>query len=135
MSHPASPSALGKSLAVFGTASDVGKSVVTTAICRIFSDLNLRVAPFKAQNMSNNSFVTLEEGEIARAQLVQAEAARAEPSVDMNPVLLKPSSDQIAQVVLRGKAIGNRSAADYFSNTDWLLKETTASLDRLRSQY
>jgi adenosylcobyric acid synthase len=125
----------GRCLAIFGTASDVGKSVVTTAICRILSDLGVRVAPFKSQNMSNNSFVTLEAGEIARAQFVQAEAARVEPSVHMNPVLLKPSSDQAAQVVLRGKSIGNRSASEYFSDTDWLKKETAESLDHLRSKY
>lgn len=122
-------------LAVLGTASDVGKSVVVTALCRIFSDMGIRVAPFKAQNMSNNSFVSPLEGEIGRAQAVQAEAARAPMHVDMNPVLLKPSTDTGAQVVVRGKAMGNREAADYFSDTGFLFREARASLERLRADY
>lgn len=126
---------MGKSLAVFGTASDVGKSIVCTAICRILSDRGLHIAPFKAQNMSNNSCVTNEEGELARAQYVQAEAARVLPSVHMNPVLLKPSDDLCAQLVLRGKVVGNRNAWDYFSNTDQIYKEALESLNLVRSNH
>lgn len=119
-------------LAVFGAGSDVGKSLVATALCRIFSDLGYRVAPFKAQNMSNNSFVTAELGEMGRAQVVQAEAARIIPHVDMNPVLLKPSTDTRAQVVVHGKVAREQEARDYFSNTSALRALALESLQRLR---
>src|SRR5689334_11952492 len=125
----------GKSLAILGTASDVGKSITVTALCRIFHDAGLKVVPFKAQNMSNNSFVSLSQGELARAQAVQAEAARVEPTVDMNPVLLKPSGDLVSQVILRGQVVGNRTASSYFSDTSNFFREATESLDRLRAQY
>jgi adenosylcobyric acid synthase len=122
-------------VAVFGTGSDVGKSIVVAALCRIFNDLGIRVAPFKAQNMSNNSYVTPEGGEMGRAQIVQAEAARIAPHVDMNPVLLKPSTDTSAQVVLYGQPLGNREAKEYFSDTHYLYEQALASLQRLRSSY
>lgn len=93
-----------KSLMVMGTASDVGKSVVVTALCRIFARTGVRVAPFKSQNMSNNAAVCPGGGEIGRAQAVQAEACGLEPTVDMNPVLLKPESEVGCQVVIRGRA-------------------------------
>ncbi len=125
----------GKCLAILGTASDVGKSVVVTALCRVFSDLGMRVAPFKAQNMSNNSFVTSDGGEIGRAQVAQAEAARLEPHVDMNPVLLKPNSDLGAQVVLHGKPLGESSALDYGNMTEKLKEQAASSLGRLRQEY
>jgi adenosylcobyric acid synthase len=92
-----------KTLMVMGTASDVGKSVVVTALCRAFARNGLRVAPFKSQNMSNNAAVCPGDGEIGRAQAVQAEACGLEPSVDMNPVLLKPESESGCQVVIRGR--------------------------------
>ena len=95
----------------------------------------MRVAPYKAQNMSNNSYVTMEGGEMGRAQIAQAQAARVEPVVDMNPVLLKPSSDTGAQVVLHGKPVGNALAKDYFANTDTLFRAAEASLNRLRHRY
>jgi adenosylcobyric acid synthase len=120
-----------KCLAILGTGSDVGKSIVATAFCRIFSDLGLRVAPFKAQNMSNNSFVTAAGGEMGRAQVVQAQAARVPPHVDMNPVLLKPSADTGAQVVVLGEAIGNCLAKDYFADTSSLARIARQSLKRL----
>lgn len=122
-------------LAVLGTGSDVGKSIVVAALCRIFSDLGVRVAPFKAQNMSNNSFVTLDGGEVGRAQVVQAEAAGIEPHTDMNPVLLKPCTDTGAQLVLHGRTVGNREAAVYFKDTSGLFREAKESLRRLRASH
>jgi adenosylcobyric acid synthase len=125
----------GRTLSILGTGSDVGKSIVVTAFCRVFANRGVAVAPFKAQNMSNNSYVTLAGGEMGRAQVVQAQAARLEPTVDMNPVLLKPSSDTGAQVVVRGKPVGNALAKDYFANTDALFQKARESLEVLRRQY
>ncbi|MGD8292441.1 MAG: cobyric acid synthase [Desulfobacterales bacterium] len=122
-------------LAVLGTGSDVGKSIVTTALCRLFANRGVRVAPYKAQNMSNNSGVTPEGLEIGRAQIVQAEAAKIPPHVDMNPILLKPTSDIGSQVVLLGKAVGNSTASDYHSRKEHLFATAGAALDRLRHEY
>jgi cobyric acid synthase CobQ/L-threonine-O-3-phosphate decarboxylase len=96
-----------------GTSSNAGKSVLTAALCRILQQDGLRVAPFKSQNMSLNSFVTREGGEMGRAQVVQAQACRMEPDVRMNPILLKPSSQVGAQVILMGKPAGNMSVGEY----------------------
>lgn len=98
---------------VLGTASHVGKSLVTTALCRILSDRGFRVAPFKAQNMALNSAATADHGEIGRAQALQAEACRIAATVDMNPILIKPSSDTGAQVVVCGRVWGQVTARDY----------------------
>ncbi|MDL2268892.1 cobyric acid synthase [Desulfosarcina sp. OttesenSCG-928-A07] len=125
----------GSCLAVLGTGSDVGKSIVVTALCRLFADQGIRVAPFKAQNMSNNSGVTPEGLEMGRAQIVQAEAARLSPHVDMNPVLLKPTSEKGSQVVVRGIAAGNQSAMDYHRRKAGLVEVVHQSLDRLRRDY
>ncbi len=122
-------------LAVFGTGSDVGKSVIAAALCRIFADQGVRVAPYKAQNMSNNSGVTPEGLEMGRAQIVQAEAAGIVPQVDMNPILLKPTSDVGSQVVLMGEAIGNRTAMDYHQNKARLMRTANQAMDRLRDKY
>ena len=122
-------------LAVLGTGSDVGKSIVTTALCRIFADRGIRVAPYKAQNMSNNSGVTPEGLEMGRAQIVQAEAARIPPHVDMNPVLLKPTTDVGSQVVLLGKAVANTSARDYHARKTEFLSAASAALRRLRADF
>ena len=122
-------------LAIFGTGSDVGKSIVTTALCRCFADRGYRTAPYKAQNMSNNSGVTPEGLEMGRAQIVQAEAARIPPHVDMNPVLLKPTSDVGAQVVLLGKILETSTAAKYHQKKTHLFSMAATALDRLRKAY
>lgn len=124
-----------KCLAVFGTGSDVGKSIVTTALCRFFADRGIRVAPFKAQNMSNNSGVTLEGLEMGRAQIVQAEAAGIPPHVDMNPILLKPTSEVGSQVVLLGEVLENSTALEYHRKKELLFSTACAALDRLRKKY
>lgn len=100
-------------LMIQGTASDVGKSALTAALCRALARRGVRVAPFKPQNMALNSAVTEDGGEIGRAQAVQAQAARIAPLADMNPVLLKPNADTGAQVIIQGRAIGNLEALDY----------------------
>ena len=120
-----------RALAVLGTGSDVGKSIVATALCRIFSNAGIDVAPYKAQNMSNNSGVTPEGYEIGRAQIVQAEAARVLPTADMNPVLLKPNSDIGAQVVLQGKVCSTETAHGYFRDTSLWASVARESLERL----
>jgi adenosylcobyric acid synthase len=122
-------------LSILGTGSDVGKSIVVTALCRIFSNRGIRVTPFKAQNMSNNSYVTNQSGEIGRAQVAQAEAARAPLHTDMNPVLLKPCSDTGAQVVVHGRAQGTSQARQYFTDTTFLFGEARNALERLRRQF
>ncbi len=120
---------------VLGTGSDVGKSVTATALCRILRNRGVRVAPFKAQNMSNNSFVTMEGGEIGRAQVAQAEASGLPPSIHMNPVLLKPSSSTGSQVVLQGKVYGRMDAAGYHAFKPELRKAVLDSFNRLSGEY
>lgn len=120
-----------------GTGSDVGKSILATALCRIFLQDGYSPAPFKAQNMALNSYATPEGLEIGRAQAVQAEAAGVPCHTDMNPLLLKPTSDQGSQVVLNGRPIGNRSAYDYFRKEghNELRAEVNAAYDRLAARY
>ncbi|WP_040209554.1 cobyric acid synthase [Neobacillus jeddahensis] len=102
-----------RGIMIQGTASDVGKSLIVTALCRLLANEGVKVAPFKSQNMSNNSYVTRDGKEIGRAQGIQAEAARIEPTVWMNPILLKPRSDQQAEVVYLGKALETLSGRGY----------------------
>lgn len=104
---------MAKTIMLQGTSSHVGKSILTTALCRIFLQDGLRVVPFKAQNMALNSYVTKYGEEMGRAQVAQAEAAGLEPMVEMNPVLLKPTGDSRSQVVLMGRPIGNMTAKEY----------------------
>ncbi len=118
-----------------GTASSAGKSVMVAALCRIFRQDGHKVAPFKAQNMALNSYVTAAGGEIGRAQVVQAEAAGIAPTVDMNPVLLKPTTDSGSQVIVMGKAVTTISAQDYYKYTPNLLKTVEEALGRLRAEY
>lgn len=122
-------------LMVQGTTSDAGKSIMVTALGRILARKQVSVVPFKPQNMALNSAVTADGGEIGRAQAVQAEACFLPPSVDMNPVLLKPNSDIGAQVIVHGKAIGNMKATEYHYYKPELLKEVLLSHDRLATQY
>ena len=122
-------------LSILGTGSDVGKSIVTTALCRYFVKQGLRVAPYKAQNMSNNSGVTPEGLEMGRAQIVQAEAAKIPPHVDMNPVLLKPTSEIGSQVVLLGRVSENTTAKDYHSKKETLFATAAEALNRLSRDY
>ncbi|WP_190023808.1 cobyric acid synthase [Streptomyces hiroshimensis] len=124
---------MGGGLLVAGTTSDAGKSVVTAGICRWLSRKGVKVAPFKAQNMSLNSFVTREGAEIGRAQAMQAAAARVEPSALMNPVLLKPGGDRSSQVVLMGKPVGELSARGYHAGRqEQLFGTVTECLEELR---
>ncbi|MFP5070389.1 cobyric acid synthase [Pseudonocardia nantongensis] len=120
---------------IAGTTSDAGKSAVVAGICRWLARRGVSVAPFKAQNMSNNSVVTPDGGEIGRAQAAQAFACGIAPSVDLNPVLLKPGSDRTSQVVVRGRADGQVSALSYRHRTAALAEVVTASLADLRSRY
>lgn len=120
-----------------GTGSDVGKSLIATGLCRIFLRDGYSPAPFKAQNMALNSYATPDGFEIGRAQAVQAEAAGIPCSTDMNPLLLKPSGERTSQVVLNGKAIGNRDAYDYFRHEgrEELRTQVCAAFDRLASRF
>lgn len=126
-----------KPIMFVGTASDVGKSIINTGFCRIFKQDGYSPAPFKAQNMSLNSYATADGLEIGRAQAVQAEACGIPCTTDMNPVLLKPTSEKSSQVVLLGKPIGNQSAYDYFmgNNKQELFKEAKAAYDRLSEKH
>jgi adenosylcobyric acid synthase len=123
------------SIAILGTGSEVGKSIVTTALCRILVNRGLRVAPFKAQNMSNNSGVTPEGLEMGRAQMVQADAAKISPHVDMNPILLKPTSGMGSQVVLFGEVLTNIETGENYSQNNVLFSKACDALNRLRNIY
>ena len=118
-----------------GTASDVGKSVITAGFCRLLLQNGITVAPFKSQNMSLNSFVTPEGGEIGRAQAMQAQACDISPHTDMNPILLKPNSDTGSQVVVRGRPVGNMNVQEYDAYKPALLETVQECFDRLRQAY
>ncbi|MCG8669647.1 MAG: cobyric acid synthase [Pseudomonadales bacterium] len=126
-----------KSLVIMvqGTTSDAGKSVLVAGLCRWFAKKGYSVAPFKPQNMALNSAVTQDGGEIGRAQAVQAEAAGVEPTVDMNPVLLKPTTDKQAQVIVQGKALQNIDAMKYQGRKQSLLPYVIESFQRLQQDY
>lgn len=122
-------------LLVAGTTSDAGKSVVVAGMCRMLARRGVRVAPFKAQNMSNNSVVALDGGEIGRAQALQARACGLEPSVRFNPVLLKPGSDRRSQLVVRGRAVDTVGAKDYFRHRQHLRAVVADELASLRAEF
>src|SRR5512140_2415779 len=118
-------------LMIQGCGSDVGKSVLVAGLCRLFTNRGVTVRPFKPQNMSNNAAVTAGGGEIGRAQALQARACRVAPTVDMNPVLLKPQSDVGAQLIVRGKMSGNLDASAQGRDKRALLEVAVESYRRL----
>ena len=122
-------------LMVQGTSSHAGKSILVTALCRILAQDGWKVAPFKSQNMSLNSFVTAQGGEMGRAQVLQAMAAGIAPHTDMNPILLKPTSEKGAQVVLNGKVAGHLQAGDYHRGKFDLLPHALAAFEWLCCQF
>lgn len=122
-------------LMVLGTTSDAGKSTLVTALGRIFARKGVRVAPFKPQNMALNSAVTADGGEIGRAQALQAQACFLEPHLDMNPVLIKPSSDTRAQIIVHGKAVHNMDAAKFHDYKSVAMGAVLQSFERLQHQY
>lgn len=122
---------MAKAIMIQGTMSNVGKSLIAAGLCRIFKEDGYRVAPFKSQNMALNSFITEEGLEMGRAQVVQAEAAGIRPTVDMNPILLKPTTDVGSQVIVRGVPIGNMKAREYFAYKKELVPAVMESYRRL----
>ena len=133
--RPSSQSRRKPAIMVVGTTSHAGKSVVAAGLCRLFARRGLRVAPFKAQNMALNSFVTSEGGEMGRAQVTQARAARVEPHTDMNPVLLKPTGESGSQVIVNGRAIGTMGARAYYGRKAELRETAHAAYDRLQKRF
>lgn len=126
---------MAKAIMIQGTMSNAGKSLLAAGLCRIFKKDGYRVAPFKSQNMALNSFITEEGLEMGRAQVVQAEAAGIKPVADMNPILLKPSSDTGSQVIVRGRPIGNMKAREYFAYKRNLIPEIRRAYENLSGQY
>jgi adenosylcobyric acid synthase len=126
---------MAKALMIQGTGSGAGKSLITAALCRIFSNKGMDVAPFKAQNMALNSFITLDGGEIGRAQALQAEASRTAATVDMNPVLLKASGEAGSQVIIHGKVLKMMKAKEYYAFKKEAWEAVRASYDRLSNRH
>ena len=126
---------MAKSIMIQGTMSNVGKSALAAGLCRVLKQDGYKVAPFKSQNMALNSFITKEGLEMGRAQVMQAEAAGIEPSVRMNPILLKPTSNVGSQVIVNGEVRGNMKAMDYYRNKKQLVPDVMAAYERLSEQY
>ena len=126
---------MAKVIMIQGTMSNAGKSLLAAGLCRIFHQDGYRVAPFKSQNMALNSFITREGLEMGRAQVMQAEAAGIEPSVLMNPILLKPTNDTGSQVIVNGEVLGNMSAREYFSHKKELIPDIMKAYHALEEQY
>lgn len=126
---------MAKAIMVQGTMSNAGKSLFTAGLCRIFKQDGYSVAPFKSQNMALNSFITEEGYEMGRAQVVQAEAAGLEPSVLMNPILLKPTSDKGSQVIVNGEVLGNMNAEEYFSYKNKLIPDIMKAYETLSTDH
>ncbi len=125
---------MAKSIMIQGTMSNAGKSLLTAGLCRIFAQDGCKVAPFKSQNMALNSYITHDGLEMGRAQVVQAEAACKAPDVRMNPVLIKPTSDQGSQIIVKGLPIGNMTAADYFSYKKQLVPDIMQAYESLAKE-
>ncbi len=126
---------MAKSIMIQGTMSNVGKSLITAGLCRIFAQDGYKVAPFKSQNMALNSYITEEGLEMSRAQVMQAEAAGIKPSVLMNPILLKPTSDTGSQVIVNGEVLDNMSASDYFKFKKQLIPDIMKAYRHLEKMY
>ena len=126
---------MAKVIMIQGTMSNAGKSLLAAGLCRIFKQDGYRVAPFKAQNMALNSFITEEGLEMGRAQVMQAEAAGIRPSVRMNPILLKPTNDTGSQVIVNGEVLGNMSAREYFAYKPNLKKDVLHAFNKLAEEY
>lgn len=135
VAHPAKRVRRTPAIMFQGTSSNAGKSILTAALCRILLQDGRRVAPFKAQNMSLNSFVTRDGGEMGRAQVLQAQACRIEPDVRMNPILLKPNSDTGSQVIVRGKPVGNMRVGEYFRYKPTAFETVKQSYEELAAEY
>ena len=126
---------MAKAIMVQGTGSDVGKSILVCALCRIFRQEGLKVAPFKSQNMSNNSYVTADGREMGRAQVAQAEAAGILPTAEMNPILLKPSGNNGSQIITMGKPLRHMTANEYYKNKDSMLEIAKKAYASLNDEY
>ena len=126
---------MAKTIMIQGTCSNAGKSLLAAGICRILKEDGYRVAPFKAQNMALNSFITKDGLEMGRAQVMQAEACRIEPDCRMNPILLKPTSDEGSQVIICGEVYGNLSARDYYRKKDIFRESVKEAFDSLAKEY
>jgi len=125
---------MAKPIMIQGTMSNAGKSFIAAGLCRIFMQDGYKCAPFKSQNMALNSYITADGHEIGRAQAMQAEAAGAEPSVLMNPVLLKPTTDVGSQVIVNGRPLGNMTASEYFRNKKQLIPHIKNAYDKLSTE-
>lgn len=126
---------MAKALMIQGTGSGVGKSLIVAGLCRIFRDMGIKVAPFKAQNMALNSFITREGGEIGRAQALQAEASGIEPTTDMNPILLKAAGEAGCQVIVNGRVHSNMAATEYYGFKKEAWQFVTEAYERLSNKY
>ncbi|MEG1584681.1 MAG: cobyric acid synthase, partial [Anaerovorax sp.] len=126
---------MAKAIMIQGTMSNAGKSLLAAGLCRIFKQDGYKVAPFKSQNMALNSFITKEGLEMGRAQVVQAEAAGIEPSVLMNPILLKPTNDMASQVIVNGEVHGNMNAKDYYKRKREMVPAIHKAYETLAAEY
>ena len=126
---------MAKAIMIQGTMSSAGKSFIAAALCRVFTQDGYKVTPFKSQNMALNSFITKDGFEIGRAQAMQAEACKIEPTKYINPILLKPTTDVGSQVIVNGKSIGNMKAKDYFEYKKELVPEIKAAYKYLNENY